>query len=394
MNGSDQIEDRLRSALRAEADGLRLAPDPWQENQRRVAAATSRRSRRVLTVAAVVLALATMLGAVALLGGNEPGGMPAGGGPPPDPFSSEYLLGEPAELESPQIRGQLVTHRAALSDWTGSGPQLCDEYSGPNLGAGGCTARMKSADDRAIAFDWLSHHDVRSVDSNGQSAPESRVRGIVAGVDSRVVKVDIWLSNGELVAADLRPAGWSDTKLFGLTGFADAPVPQRLVAYGRDGNVLQTVDVAARFGDEWLTRRSACAGDRVAESVPDGDVLPNAYVALGTSDASISVRTSSDTSAQTCLDRLRGSALAGWFAPGDSELVVLVVGPEVERVAVSSPGTGTTRAEPQSLPGTPWKVAVVRARNGERFDNPAEAVAYDLHGLELDREFLAQPSSP
>ena len=45
------------------------------------------------------------------------------------------------------------------------------------------------------------------------------------------MKVQIWMDNGDMTLADLKPGTWEDTKLFGFTVPADGPTPQRLVAY-------------------------------------------------------------------------------------------------------------------------------------------------------------------
>lgn len=395
---SQHIEDRLRSALRAEAEGLRLSPDPWQENQRRVSAAASGRSRRVLTVAAVALAVATLAGGVALLGGGGAGDAPASG--TGDPFTTEYLLGAPVEAERLTVDGVLTTHTIALSDMTGAGPNLCEQYetisadrgtgdnsSGSSSGSGGCTPRGPNADDAGVAFDWLM-----GTEGGGD------IRGVTAGVDSRVSKVQIWMDNGDMMLATLHPTGWDDTRMFALTTEPpDAPTAQRLVAYGRDGNVLQAVELSSRFGKPWLTERSACDGDRVAESVPDGEIFPNAYVALGTNDARVSVRVTPDDASEACLERLRPSALAGWYPAGS--LVVAVLGAEVAQVQLVIVGQdGDERVlddvVPSQVPGrSPWRVVSLRAESVQRIDG-AELVVRDRHGLELDRAFVNQPPSP
>ena len=225
---NEQIEVRLRSALRSEAEGVRLPSDPWQQNQRRIASAASGRSRRVLTVAAVVLALATFTGGVALLGGGGTGDAPASG--TGDSFSSQFLLGPPVEAETLTFDGVLTTHTIALSDMTGKGPNLCDRYetitadrgsgdsSSGSSGGGGCTPRDPDADDAGVAFDWLM-----GTEGGGD------IRGVTAGVDSRVSKVEIWMDNGDLVLATLHPTGWDDTRMFALTTQSpDAPTAQRL----------------------------------------------------------------------------------------------------------------------------------------------------------------------
>jgi len=390
---NQQIEEQLRGDLRAEAEGLRLSPDPWQENQRRVSAAASGRSRRVLTVAAVALAVATLAAGVALLGGGGAGDAPAAG--TGDPFTTEYLLGAPVEAETLTIDGQQTVHTIALSDMTGEGPNLCDEYESVSAAtgdeasgssSGGCTTRDPTADDRDVAFDWLT-----GTEGSGD------IRGVTAGVDGRVSKVQIWMDNGDMVLATLHPTGWDDTRMFALTTQPpDAPTAQRLVAYGRVGNVLQAVDLPTRFGETWLARRSACDGDRVAESVPNGDVLPNAHVELGTADAQLSIRLAIDDSAEACLERLHATALAGWYPSGP--LVAVVTAPEVAtlRLIVAGGSGGDTvldEVTPEAVSGSPWRVGIMRVDKQSLLDN-AELLALDRRGEFLDRGFVNQPISP
>lgn len=388
---SQQTEDRLRSALRAEAEGLRLSSDRWQENQRRVFQARSGRNRKVLTVAAAGLAVATLLGATALLGGDadrQRGDTPASD--TGDPFTPEYLLGAPVEAETLTLDGRPTVHTIALSDMTGGGPRLCGRYApaGTN-GSGGadsissstCNAREPDADDDSVAVDWL-------VGNQGGGG----IRGVTAAVDERVAKVRIWMDNGDMLLATLYPTGWDNTRMFALTTQPpDAPTAQRLVAYGRDGNVLQAVDLLTPFGTSWLPQRSACDGDRVADLVPNGDVLPNAYVALGTVDASISVRTAVDDGGNACLERLTPDSLAGWY-PGGLGLVATVVAPEVARVRLVVGEKVVDEVKASSVSGSPWRVAILKAADVDQLDR-AELIALDTQSLELDRQPAGQLGS-
>ncbi|MBA2768516.1 MAG: hypothetical protein H0U35_05190 [Sporichthyaceae bacterium] len=370
----DRLERDLRAA-RTSYDRVTASADAWQQNQRRLAATRGRRNRWWLGTAAALVAVALVGGAATLSGRGPASGPPAGGGD--DPFSTQYLLGEPVELERVTIDGEPTVHEAALSDMTGQGPNLCDRFVSASSEAGGCTTRESTADDPKVAFDWLS-----GTEGGGD------IRGVLAGVDSRAAAVRIWMSNGNATAARLHPGGWDGTRLFALTVPASGPRPQRLVATGRDGNVLQAVDLPARFGDQWLAPSSACAGNRVAERVPDGDVLPNAYIALGTSDARISIRAAADDTTNACLE-LRPTAVAGAYVAGS--LAVIVLAPEVERVEITDGGTVLRELVPTRVTGSPW--ALVEDIDKRRSPD-AEIVAYDRHGLELDREFMRQRPSP
>lgn len=375
---SDDLERELRAVLRARGDAVRTSPDAWQDNQRRLAADGVRRSRRVLGIAAAGLLVAALLGAGALLDGDGSGGAPAGG--TDDPFTTRYLLGEPVEAETLTIDGEPTVHEIALSDMTGAGPRLCDRYLATSSSSGGCTSREPSADKPGVAFDWLS----------GTGGGD--LRGVTAAVDGRVTRVSVWMDNGDMVLANLHPTGWEATKMFALTTTVGGPVAQRLVAYGPDRNVVQAVDLTSRFGERWLTAKSACADDRIAQSDSDGGAL----VELGTHDARLSTQPGSDTAVEACIDRLRPAALAGWHQAGT--LVVAVLAPEVESVELTDPEPnvfglrlGAAAATPVS--GSLWRVAILRVENATELID-SELVAYDEAGLEIDREFVAQPSSP
>ena len=129
----------------------------------------------------------------------------------------------------------------------------------------------------------------------------------------------------------------------------------------------------------------------MAELVPDGGVLPNAYVALGTEDASISVRTAIDDEGTACLEQLKPDALAGWY-PGGLGLVAAVVAPEVVMVRLVVADSVVDEVKASSVSGSPWRVAVLRADDLDQLDR-AELVALDAHSLELDRQPARQLGS-
>lgn len=370
----ERLEHELRDAAH-DFDAVAASPGAWQDNQRRLAGDRSRRSRMALGAAVAVTVLA-VVGAVALRGGSDPG-VPATGND--DPFATEYLLGEPVELETVTINSGSVVHEAALSDMTGDGPRLCDRYVGVT-DAPVCVDRDPGADDEKIAVDWLTAY-----------GPESPRRGVVVGVDRRVSFLDVWLTDGTRVEAALQPGGWDGSRLTGLTVPAGDPGPQRLVAHGRDGNVLQAIDLVARFGAGWLDQRSACASDPVAELSADGEQLPTADFALGTTDALVTARLSADHNVQTCVERLRGSAVAAQVSFG--RLAVVVLAPETELVGVQVDAEAVAEIKPRTVQGTLWRVAVLGGFSpGELAE--AQLVAYDRHGLELDRVYVSQPMTP
>ena len=160
-------------------------------------------------------------------------------------------------------------------------------------------------------------------------------------------------------------------------------VPQRLVASGGDGNVLQTVDLPSRLGDTWLPRtRSACGGDSGGSSPS-----PGVRIGLGTSDAFVTA--ARDTA--VCLEPLRGSALAGWTRIGDR--LVVVAWPETEHVRVMAGQSMVADQEPGQGSGSPLRVTVFTGL-GEGALQRAEVVALDRLNNELDRAYVNQPKSP
>ena len=361
---SQHIEDRLRSALRAEAEGLRLSPDPWHENQLRVAAAASGRSRRVLTVAAVTLAAATLAGGVALLGGGGAGDAPASG--TGDPFTTEYLLGPPVEAETLTIDGQETVHTIALSDMTGEGPNLCDQYEtvsttgAGSSGSGGCTTRDTTADDDDVAFDWLT-----GTEGNGT------IRGVTAGVDSRVAKVQIWMDNGDMVLATLHPTGWDDTRMFTLTTQPpDAPTAQRLVAFNSSDNVLQAVDLRAQFGESWI-RDNSCNVPENRVLVSDIDTV--AVVGPGEARVDRGVTSGGPSSCFSLEETIQGVTVG-------MDAVVLVVAPEVDRVLLRQ-GDVTSSSIEQVGTTTPWRILLLKAPGS--LGDLDELIAYDTSGQVL-----------
>jgi hypothetical protein len=239
----DQLEHDLRVAGRS-FDDVEVSPDAWQENRRRLRTADSARGRRVLLTAAAGVAGVVAIGAAALMAQTSDGsGLPAGGRDAT--FATENILGPIVQAEQLTLDGRPTVHEIVLTDTTGDGPDLCDRFVAEGSGSGSCTRRDLDADAPGVAFDWLSGTE-----------GDGGLRGVLAGVDARVTRVQVWMDNGDMVLAQLHPTGWDDTSMFALTLAGDAPTPQRLVAYGRDGNVLQTVDLANRFGRTWLAPRT------------------------------------------------------------------------------------------------------------------------------------------
>jgi hypothetical protein len=364
-----QLERDLRAAARV-FDDVPVAGDAWPQNQLRLAANRGRRGRTLLAVAA---GLVVVVAVGALLLGVGPGGnrtMPAGGG---DPFGDSVVLGPTVDVETVTINGLQTTHQAVLSDQTGNGPRLCDRYVPATGVIHSCNNRDPNADDPDVAFDWL-----------GATVGGGDLRGVWAGVDSRVMKVQIWMDNGDMTLADLKPLGWEGTKVFGLTVPADGPRPQRLVAYSdASGSVLQSLDLGDRVGAGWLPSGGNCVGTATGTWPQPGSGGTGALsVDLWSASASVTLRTP-NTSGSTCLG-LGPGALAGSLVVADH--LVVVAGPGVVTVELST-------SSGDRVPGSSRKVAPSAGSLFQVADLPVPApdpagyhiVALDVSGRVLNR---------
>ena len=383
MSDHDQLERRLQAARRP-FDEVRIAPDAWQENQRRLAVARVSRTSRWLTAAAVAVGVLIVGGLLLFVGSEPDSGPPASGGSGEDPWDVGNLLGPSVVAERLTVDGQELDHEIVLTDTDGNGPMLCDRLVAENFASGSCAAREPGADDPKVAFDWVTG-----------SEGDGDLRGVLAGVDGRAAFVDVWMSDGTRVPAELHPTGWDDTQMFAYTVPSDGPRPQRLVASGRDGNVLQAVDLPTVFGPTWLAPRSACAGDALAETSPDPELLPTTVVALGNDDARISELPGSPVSTKICLRDLGASALGAW-QPTDVAIIALV-SPEVSAMRLVLPGAASDReiatARPMALNGALWRVATLPLENAQQ-KYQVEIVALDAGGNVLDETFARQPRTP
>ena len=357
-NSHDQLERDLRAALRS-VDHAPVSGDAWQQNQRRLAASPSRlRLPLLLAAAAVVLVVLLVGGLLAVVTDGSDSGTPASGdgssdssssadSSSDDVFADENLLGPIMEVERLTVGGEQAVHEAALSDTSGKGPSLCDRVVTVSSESGGCTSREPDADEPTVAIDWLT----------GSMGNGNR-RGVLAGVDKRVMKVQVWMDNGDIVLADLKPTGWESSKLFGLTVPADGPRPQRLVAYSDAlGTVLQAVDLVEQFGDEWLPLRDDCGRTGAAAPVPGLD----ATVSGEPGSVSLAMELPGSSARTVCLP-MTTAASGATAGPND---VILVVGPEVGGMELRTERHfEATYTSPVPVPGTIWSVVTVHESKG------------------------------
>lgn len=383
MSRTEDLEARVRDALSEAASAVTISSTAWQDNQ---ALLIKRRARRRLhLLGAAAAAVMTVLALPLFIGGDGQGGSPPAGRETPAPAASlgrGPKLPRAVEVTRLHLAEGVATVRLTVKQRERSAfDDVCVERRIGKSGDYRCLGGSAFSYDPGVAIDYLSY------------TPNERPSTLAGAVDARVTTLRAWLADGNAVDLDLVDLGSERLRGFALLTEEDAALPQRLVAHGRDGNVLQ----ATNLWRSWLPARSACAGDRVAEYVPNGDVFPNAYVALGTTDARISARLSPSDSAETCLEKLRATALAGWFAPGS--LVVAVVAPEVETVRLINAQRGSSadrvldEASPTRVAGSPWQVVNFTDLNPADVAT-AELLALDQHGLFLDRAAVSQPSSP
>lgn len=374
MSDTDTRHADLERRLRAAAATVPTRPvrsDAWVEHQRRLAADARQRSRRILTVAAGVALVLAFVGLVALITTTEGrSGLPASGGrgSSEDVWAPENVLGEPQLVEQLTFDGVRTDHEVVLSDTDGSGPMLCDRFTAADASSesGGCTNRQPDADDPSVAVDWVS----------GTTGGGS-IHGIVVGVDDRVAKVRIYLSNGDMTLADLRPTGWEGTTMFGLTlkDSPETPVPQRLVAYAdAKGTVLQAVDLADLFGSEWLGEGGSCSTE---DPAPVDDTSGSMRLTFTPSRLGVFTGGAGNGSPSQCLTL--GPAVQG--AVQDSKELVLVVSPEVSEVRLQQGSSTAIAGGPAAVRSSLWRVAVVHA---DRPLSPDDRVtAFDAMGNQI-----------
>ncbi len=365
MNDTDTRHADLEQRLRAAAGAVPARPvpdDAWVQLQSRLATRDGQHGRRFLAAAAVVALLLGLVGAAALLDDGRHSAGPAGGSSDEDAWATENILGEPVVAETLTMGGQRVRHQLVLTDTDGKGPSLCDRFVSGSGSAGGCSSRDARADDPAVAFDWLSG-----------TTGSGDIHGVLGAVDDRVQKVQVWMSNGDETLVTLHPTGWEGTRSFALTVPDTGPAPQRLVAYSdAKGTVLQAVDLADQFGNEWLGAPADCAGTSAALPLPG---VP-ATVAASPRDANV-VEEGTGTGRTVCqplTNSIQGVRLG-------TTGVVALVAPEVARVQLRH-GPSRFNGPSDLVVGTTIWRAVVLTGSGPLSPDDL-LVAIDSQGTEL-----------
>jgi hypothetical protein len=362
------LETRLNDALTDLTDNVQVRGDAWQEHQRRFATSHPRRTPWLVVAAAAVVLVLGLVAATELLDHGSREGLPASGSGG-DPWAMKNYLGEPVVAETLTMGGQPVRHELVLTDTSGKGPSLCDRYVGSSSGSGGCTSRDPAADTKGVAFDWLT------------GSQGGGVHSVVGAVDDRVTKVLLWMSNGDVVPADLQPGGWEGTQVFALTVPDTGPTPQRVVAYSdASGTVLQAVDLVKALKPGWLPAEPTCGKRRDAPSVthllgPNG-ATESATAQLGYTTANIRIVTNGGSlDASQCVVLGSGSLASASVA---GSIAMVIVGPEIADVRVrTDDGAGVVTLLTPAR--TLWQIAVVRLPSLGSFES-AEVAALDATG--------------
>ena len=209
--------------------------------------------------------------------------------------------------------------------------------------------------------------------------------GVVAAVDDRVMKVQVWMDNGDEMLAVLHPGGWEGTRVFALTVPDSGPTPQRLVAYSdATGTVLQSVDLGHAFGSGWLPPGGrSCTGTATGTwPQPGSGSTGGVSVDLWSGSASVTLHTPGG-GGSTCLD-LGPGALSGSLALADH--LVVVAGPGVVTVELRHPSGATVAGSSRKVAPSarsPFQVADLPVP-------PPDAAGYQLVALDVGGQVVDQ----
>jgi hypothetical protein len=380
---------RLERDLRAAAatyNDLPVSGDAWQENQRRLGTSHRRRSPWLAATAAVVVLL--LVGGALLLRGAQhtASGPPAGPAPrTTSPDGSIHLAGG-VEAYRLKLGVGYAAVDVATSGATQSPGRVCSMFTGE--GEPGdfaarkpvCSAADPRAQDPEVAFDYLM------VSGGGLSNSWAVVGG---AVDPRVASVKVWLADGNAGDLPLTRLPGSDLRAFAYTNIGPDQLAQRLVTYA-DGQVVQTVDLAQRFGPTWMKTDATCSTGLLGPWPRQGAGGPTGVTAkMYTGSAEFTLATSADSNMQTCV-AYRSTSLAGWI--GLRGKLVAVAGPEVVLVQVRHGSTVVGEVKASPTDSTPYQVAVI---SGLPTDLAGDhIVAVDVTGHVIDSADYTDRSAP
>jgi hypothetical protein len=372
-----RLERDLRAASSA-YDDVVVSSDAWQENQLRLGAGRQRRSPVppvAVAVAAAVVVLLLVGGALLVRGPQHTAsGPPAGPAPQTtSPDGSIHLAGGVEALRLKIGTGYAAVDVAAYGGSSSAPARVCSMSTGEGkrgdffADAPICSGREPRADDPAVAIDYLTA---------GPPHPNPNTWVSVAGaVDSRVTSVQVWNANGNTGSLPVTRLGSSNLSAFGYVMTGPDHRPQRLVAFGADGRVLQSIDLAQRLGSGWLTLGSGCGELSTATELPS----IGTSVAAEPGFAKIDVHWNAATARTVCLPLTE----TGQGVKVDDGDAVLVVAPEVANVLPRGAGSHTIATQPAGIPDTIWQTVTVH-RLGGGFDPAATFDLTDVDGQVLD----------
>jgi hypothetical protein len=231
------LETRLRDELNAAADDVRTSPDAWQRNQALLASdRAGRRSRATWLVSAAAVVVVVVAAFTVLSGTGDDRPTPPAGS---DPFEDGGLLGTPVEVARLGSGPTAVRLEMAIADGKGHRPDMCTRFvTGPDS-ASACGGQSDDPENALVAFDYLS----------GSQGATTSVQGVV---DTRVSTVRAWLSDGTEIRPRLVALGVDELRGFAVPTKKGEPYAVRLAAYTSDKKGLEYVNLAARFGTDWV----------------------------------------------------------------------------------------------------------------------------------------------
>jgi len=371
----ERLERDLRAA-RSAYDDVVVSSDAWQENQRRLGTGHHRRGTWLAAAAAVVVLL-VVAGALLLRGPQHTASAPPAGPVPQttSPDGSIHLAGGVEAFRLKLGTGYAAVDVAASRGSSSAPARVCSMFTGPGTraellaGKPTCADPEADADGPRVAIDYLTTWPARPTVNSWTT--------VAGAVDSSVTSVQIWLADGNTGSLPIVPLADSTMGAFGYVNIGPQQRVQRIVAYGAGGRVLQSIDLARRLGNAWLTLGTGCGELTTFTELS----LIGTSVAAEAGVAKIDVHWNAATTRTVCLPLTD----PGQGVKVDDRNAVLVVAPEVAHVMVRGAGGAHTIAtDPADIPGTIWRTVTVHRLGGGTFDAATTFDLTDVNGQALD----------
>jgi hypothetical protein len=362
MTDHSTLERRLREAADPSVwDDV--SPDAWQQNQRLVTADRARRKgRRRSVIAAAAAAVLVVAGASWALRSGEHQALPANGGNggkvPVPQVTRDGKVHLQGGVEVGRIRPGKGTVRVELA-FAAGGPDgpggLCQliafDGSGPYGNNRSCGGQVDHRTDPGTHIDFLSE---------GATGVWLTVAG---AVDSTVAKLKVWRADGDVRNLPLVDLGSDGYRGFSVIDTGDTQTPTRLVAFAKDGRVLEATPLTGTGTEPWRPTERKCEQQEISGFL-DGP-LPDGITVAFSND---SVRVAAPSGAFTCLPL---NSLAKLNIAGD---VLVLVPPEAAnfRLVPPSPGQLLTLVD---VAGTPWRFVAVTPPAGHKLTDVKVEIA-------------------